>query len=188
VCGTWVTRKVTVRADNCSAGSSCCWVKPTVTLPPVPSAGAVSGIVYRGGNTSNATVYLEIEFAAASSGSRDTTANDNRDLHLAGTGACSECCAECPFLLSSDGTNWVRGDTSDVVVATTGKRVVRVAVAAWKFGLMSSSTGAVVQIRQIRYAWEGYPQCALYNGQGGPDDHTGVAAAPFTMDVSSPIQ
>jgi hypothetical protein len=31
----------------------------------------------------------------------------------------------------------------------------------------------------VRFAWEGYPQCALYNGAGGPDNHTAVAARPF---------
>ena len=31
----------------------------------------------------------------------------------------------------------------------------------------------------VRYAWNGYPQCAIYDGVGGPDNHTGVAAAPF---------
>lgn len=33
----------------------------------------------------------------------------------------------------------------------------------------------------LRYDWEGYPQCALYNGVGGPDDHTGIAAPPFLI-------
>eukprot|EP00965_Chrysotila_dentata_P231288 6198259-Pleurochrysis_carterae.AAC.2 len=31
----------------------------------------------------------------------------------------------------------------------------------------------------VRYAWEGYPQCILYNGLGGPDDHAGLPSAPF---------
>jgi len=31
----------------------------------------------------------------------------------------------------------------------------------------------------IRYAWEGQPGCILYNGKGGADDHSGIAAAPF---------
>ena len=33
--------------------------------------------------------------------------------------------------------------------------------------------------QKLRYAWEDFPQCAIYNGVGGPDNHTGVAAAPF---------
>ncbi len=31
----------------------------------------------------------------------------------------------------------------------------------------------------LRFDFEGYPQCALYNGVGGPDNHTGIAAPPF---------
>ena len=31
----------------------------------------------------------------------------------------------------------------------------------------------------VRYAWNNYPQCAIYDGVGGPENHTGVAAAPF---------
>jgi hypothetical protein len=31
----------------------------------------------------------------------------------------------------------------------------------------------------VRLEWEGYPQCALYNGQGGPNDHSGLPAKPF---------
>jgi len=38
----------------------------------------------------------------------------------------------------------------------------------------------------LRYDWEGYPQCALYNGVGGPDNHTGIAAAPFLMTPPPP--
>ena len=38
----------------------------------------------------------------------------------------------------------------------------------------------------VRYDWEGYPQCALYNGVGGPDNHTGIAATPFLIAPPSP--
>ena len=37
-----------------------------------------------------------------------------------------------------------------------------------------------------RYAWEAWPQCSLYNGAGGPDDHAGIAATPFCWNRTVP--
>jgi len=31
----------------------------------------------------------------------------------------------------------------------------------------------------VSFEFEDFPQCALYNGQGGPDDASGIAATPF---------
>ena len=39
------------------------------------------------------------------------------------------------------------------------------------------------KIGGVRLEWEGYPQCALMNGVGGPDDHTANAAAPFIWEA-----
>jgi hypothetical protein len=36
-----------------------------------------------------------------------------------------------------------------------------------------------VAISGVQYAWGGAPDCALYNGKGGFDNHTGIAAPPF---------
>lgn len=38
----------------------------------------------------------------------------------------------------------------------------------------------------VRYAWEQWPQCSLYNGKGGPDNHTGIAATPFCWNGTAP--
>lgn len=37
-----------------------------------------------------------------------------------------------------------------------------------------------------RYAWEAWPQCALYNGVGGPDDHSGIAGTPWCWEGDAP--
>jgi hypothetical protein len=52
-------------------------------------------------------------------------------------------------------------------------------------GVASSSTGAAAGIA-VRYAWEAWPQCSLYNGVGGPDNHTGIAATPFCWNKTMP--
>lgn len=82
-------------------------------------------------------------------------------LHLHGTGACDTCCEEAPFHVLDRSGNWHR-----VVHATVREELVLLAT-------------HVRKVHGIRYAWEARPQCALYNGVGGPDDHSGIAAAPF---------
>jgi len=37
----------------------------------------------------------------------------------------------------------------------------------------------------VFYGWRSYPGCALFNGVGGPDDHTATAAAPFRMSAKA---
>lgn len=90
--------------------------------------------------------------------------NTSQGLHLNGSAACTTCCSELPFhVLGSDG-NWTR--VSGATVQSPNKLVFET---------------PVKDILGIRYAWEAYPQCILYNGIGGPDDHTGIAAAPFEL-------
>lgn len=80
-------------------------------------------------------------------------------LHLAGTAACRECCAISPFSVMSANGTWARAPAS-----VRGAEVF---------------LSAAAPILGIRLEWEGYPQCALYNGVGGPDSHTALAAPPF---------
>jgi hypothetical protein len=42
--------------------------------------------------------------------------------------------------------------------------------------------GTVKAPAKVQYAWEQWPQCSLYNGNGGCDDHEGIAATPFCWD------
>lgn len=88
-------------------------------------------------------------------------------LHANGTAACDECCNISPFELRGSTTeNWTRADFTVV-----GNRRI----------LLSVPEGMIPT--EVRYDWEGYPQCAVYNGLGGPDDHKGIAATPFHIDV-----
>ena len=101
-------------------------------------------------------------------------------LHASATAGCDEtgtrlCCGESPFEIKtgSDPT-WRRAEyrvderggvagEGSIVVRTHGEKV----------------TG-------VRYAWERYPQCALYNGEGShPEFEDAIAAAPFCFDVEA---
>jgi len=85
-------------------------------------------------------------------------------LHMEGTAACSECCYESPFQVLDANGNWTRA-----IAAIVGKDTIH----------LKPPSASSLPILGIRYDWEGYPQCALYNGRGGPDDHTALPAAPF---------
>ena len=84
-------------------------------------------------------------------------------LHFDGAADCTACCTESPFqVLDASTGNWTRVSASTVqgpdkvMLETPVKHVVG-----------------------IRYAWEASPQCLLYNGEGGPDNHAGIPAAPL---------
>eukprot|EP00056_Hartaetosiga_gracilis_P020600 m.20567 g.20567 ORF g.20567 m.20567 type:complete len:821 (+) comp8585_c0_seq8:86-2548(+) len=90
------------------------------------------------------------------------------NLHSYGTAACTECCSQSPFQISNGGSPVrapfvIKGNTIELSANITGKNL------------------------QISYDWEGYPQCALYNGEGGPDNHTGLPADPFQTPSPPPI-
>lgn len=110
-------------------------------------------------------------------------------LHLAGTADCDEltfadqeCCGDGSVVFEVGGaggySKWHtatarvlqdgNGDTVEILVPTLGGTKRRPAIV------------------EVRYGVSGYPHCALYNGKGGPDDHTGVAAAPFRISLSEP--
>jgi len=82
-------------------------------------------------------------------------------LHMHGSAECSTCCSELPFQVLNGNGMWSRVDHGSVR----------------KSELFLVST--IGPIFGIRYAWELYPQCLIYNGEGGPDDHTGIPAAPW---------
>lgn len=82
-------------------------------------------------------------------------------LHLHGAPECDKCCSELPFHVLGPTGAWVRADHG----------IQR--------GLDMYLTTSIAPIYGIRYAWEPYPQCIMYNGAGGPDDQAGIAAAPF---------
>jgi hypothetical protein len=95
-------------------------------------------------------------------------------LHLHGTAACQNCCNESPFEVQvSPSYGWKRTGTATVHGNTV---TAPVTLAAGE-----SVTG-------LRFDWEGYPQCAVYNGAGGPDDHAGIAGTPFRYQKPIPVK
>ena len=82
------------------------------------------------------------------------------NLNLNGTGACTSCCDDSAFSVMFVDGSWAKAPASIV----SGNEVL---------------LNAGKPILGIRLDWEGYPQCALYNGVGGPDSHTAIAASPF---------
>ena len=38
---------------------------------------------------------------------------------------------------------------------------------------------------EVRYAWEGFPQCVLYSGEGGYANATALPAAPFRVAIGA---
>jgi len=97
-------------------------------------------------------------------------------LHPYGTADCDvkgNCCGTSPFQVKSGSGAWVRANYT----ITGGGSEVTLTMPA---GLTATdSTG-------VRYDWEQWPGCALYNGAGGPDNHTGIAGTPFCWTGSAP--
>jgi hypothetical protein len=118
--------------------------------------GERSGLVYKGPTLS----CVQLTPTGATIAFEEGTADG---LHLSGTGACDKCCDVSPFEVLDRTGQWTRAAAK--VIAGAGSDVVELT--------------AGNPILGIRLDWEGYPQCALYNGVGGPDDHAGLAASPF---------
>jgi sialate O-acetylesterase len=100
-------------------------------------------------------------------------------LHQAGTADCSQvgsklCCGESPFKILVE-TKGGGSYSNEQVWAR-----VNYTIDGEKVALDIPSNVAVPL--SVRYAWEAWPQCSLYNGVGGPDDHTGIAGTPWCWD------
>lgn len=85
-----------------------------------------------------------------------------KGMHLHGSADCTSCCSEPPFEVMDATGNWTRVERSRV------QRPNKV--------LLDTK---VNEVFGIRYAWKPFPQCILYNGIGGPDEHMGLPATPF---------
>lgn len=117
------------------------------------SGPSLSGVQFVG--SMDGTTSLVLSFA---SGTADT-------LHSHATPECNACCSLPPFHVLSDSTGeWAR--VNDFTIDTVNGEIVL-------------STDQLADIVGVRYAWEAYPECVIYNGQGGPDDHLGFSASPF---------
>lgn len=99
----------------------------------------------------------------------------------------------------SDGDGWwvradrftvepLHGDKSDAKTrgGGGGAVVVEAAVSVRVPGGLHSVDSVRVRVTGVRYAWERYPQCSLYDGAGGWDHREdAIAATPFCFDVAS---
>jgi len=84
-------------------------------------------------------------------------------LHTYGTGGCTTCCAESPLVLVLENGTTVRSNYS--IDATSG--------------VVKASISTTSEVLSVGVDYEDFPQCAFYNGQGGPDDASGIAITPF---------
>jgi len=92
------------------------------------------------------------------------------NLHMTGTAACSQCCNQSSLELQTADGKWNR---APMTIHTDTHSI-------------TSFLNTTQKLIGVRFDWEGYPQCALYNGIGGPDNHTGLAAPPFSFSPPPP--
>lgn len=107
-----------------------------------------------------------------------------RSLHSYPTASCNEtgsrlCCGESPFEVELDG-KWMRIETW----VLDGPTTVQV-------GGENARTGEKIDLSKatsLRFLWEGYPQCTLFSGLGGPDSHHAISATPFRAGLGGQHQ
>ena len=88
-------------------------------------------------------------------------------LHLHDTAACTTCCqngTSTPFEFMDETGTWYSAQVIDI--SSTNHQVT----------IQTDRVDRTIQ--GVHIHWENYPQCGLYNGNGGPDDHQGLPAAP----------
>ena len=109
-----------------------------------------------------------------------------KGLHWHGTAECTVCCTpnanyrefsalELRVVNDSDitGFSWQR--TAMPTIA--GNTVSAV--------LSPEPAGALVSTELLRMMYDGFPQCGLYEGVGGPDNDTAISASPFFVNIST---
>jgi hypothetical protein len=103
-------------------------------------------------------------------------------MHFAGAADCTICCSakngsavQLRVVNSSDptGYTWQRSEIPTVSGNTVSAVFLPVPVSA------------VVDVAMLRFMYEGEPECVLYNGVGGPDNATAVAASPFYVAIAA---
>jgi hypothetical protein len=122
-----------------------------------------------------------------------------KGLHLAGTAPCctiNTTAAVCAACCSSENTSAVTFSDPDAgsLLDPASKlfaSVVAVDPAASTLTAslppgtaFTSSKGRL----QVEFLFENAPLCGVYNGVGGANDHTGVVATPFRVNITLPAQ
>lgn len=104
------------------------------------------------------------------------------NLHFAGAAECKICCTtkngsavqlRIENASAPGGYTWARSEVPTV----TGSTVTAIFV--------PESATAVVATDTLRFMYEGEPECVLYNGVGGPDNGTAIAASPFYVSLAA---
>ena len=127
----------------------------------------------KGGSSSSNAFEVEIVFTKVTA----------QNLHFAGAAECIGCCRfdngsaiQLRVVNASDPTGFTWQRSAKPVVQSDGVSIK----ASFK-----ASAGEVVSVDLLRFMYEGEPECVLYNGKGGPDNATAIAASPFFVDLSS---
>lgn len=88
-------------------------------------------------------------------------------LHFSDIPDCKRCCEVSPFEVQNGEGKWL---------STEGHQVEGSSV---RLKIHSHNAPAKTAIVAVRYAHSHQPNCGLYNGNGGADDHDGIIALPF---------
>ena len=100
---------------------------------------------------------------------------DAEGLHTEAVSAAIAGCAVSPFELGYPSGNWTRA------APTVKGNTVELTIVA---GAQADSELDAAGPTEVRYAWEGFPQCALYSGVGGFNG-TALPAAPFRVAIGA---
>lgn len=127
-------------------------------------------VTYEGPTMEEVTVAVNGSLVTA-----HVTFRSAENLHASGTADCQavgskRCCDESPFQVTYDSLVM----RANYTLSSSGEAGVAVLTA--DLGVAVTSASAVY----VSLEFEGFPQCALYNGEGGPEDHAGIAASPFS--------
>jgi len=94
-------------------------------------------------------------------------------LHLANTSNCSVCCGASSFSFDADQHSPFEVQLTNFTWLPAAGVLVHDALAA------VTIWSPFADVVGFRYAWAGLPQCALYNGIDGPEEHTSIVAPQF---------
>lgn len=99
-------------------------------------------------------------------------------LHTHGTAGCEEafwvdpdrrCCRQSPFEIGTVDGEWHQSEPNLLILGD-------------KVTFDTKLPAGAVPV-DVRYAFDGFPQCVVFNGAGGPDDAGGLPAAPFRRSL-----
>jgi hypothetical protein len=110
-------------------------------------------------------------------------------LHTAGAAVCTACCNG--TALGGSPVTFSDPDAGSVLkpVGTVFASVVAVDAAAVTLTASLPAGARFVSSKgrvQVEFLFENAPQCGVYNGKGGANDHEGVIATPWRVNTTLP--